>query len=339
MAVTAAFRDYILEQLNRLVPTTVRSMFGGAGLYSGGRIFGLLDNDTLYFKVDDGNRTDFEAAGCRPFRPFGPGTKPMGYFEVPADAIEDPDALRPWLTGALAAARAAKARGGAKPTVAATRGGRTMARARAGTPAEVENPRPASPSKRKAAAASGAAGRSGVSGDAAVENATGRAWAAWFKLLDSEGCRTMSHREIVAVVRAKYDVGPWWGQMVTVGYERARGLRALHQKADGFSASASRTLAVPLSELYRAWAEAPRRRSWLPPLSVTVKAATPNRLLRLELKGVAGLVRVEFHARGAAKSLVQIEHDRLADDREVKSTKALWGDALGRLKARLAARR
>jgi DNA transformation protein len=106
MSLNPDFRDYILEQLNRLVPTTARAMFGGAGLYAEGRIFGLLDDDTLYFKTNPETRPAFETAGCRPFQPFGPETKPMGYFEVPADAIEDPERLRPWLELALAAARA-----------------------------------------------------------------------------------------------------------------------------------------------------------------------------------------------------------------------------------------
>ncbi|MDZ4805298.1 MAG: TfoX/Sxy family protein [Candidatus Eisenbacteria bacterium] len=103
MSVSPDFRDYILEQLNRLTPTTARAMFGGAGLYAGGQIFGLLDDDTLYFKTNADTRADFEAVGSRPFQPFGPETKPMGYFEVPADAIEDPEKLRPWLDRALAA--------------------------------------------------------------------------------------------------------------------------------------------------------------------------------------------------------------------------------------------
>jgi DNA transformation protein len=121
MPVSAAFRAYILEQLNRLAPVTARGMFGGVGLYTAGLFFGLIDDDTLYFKVDDGNRAAFEAAGMQPFRPFGPDTPPMAYFEVPADAIEDPEALRPWLAGALAAARRARAKKGAK-SAKATRG-------------------------------------------------------------------------------------------------------------------------------------------------------------------------------------------------------------------------
>lgn len=119
MAVSAAFRAFILEQLNRLAPVTARGMFGGVGLYTAGLFFAVIDDDTLYFKVDDGNRAAFEAAGMQPFRPFGPDTPPMAYFEVPADAIDDPDALRPWLDGALAAARAARAKKGAKSAKAA----------------------------------------------------------------------------------------------------------------------------------------------------------------------------------------------------------------------------
>lgn len=119
MSVSAAFRDYILEQLNRLTPVTARSMFGGVGLYAAGLFFSVIDDDTLYFKVDDGNRAAFEAAGMAPFRPFGPETPPMAYFEVPADAVDDPEALRPWLDGALAAARGAREKKGSKSAKAA----------------------------------------------------------------------------------------------------------------------------------------------------------------------------------------------------------------------------
>lgn len=148
MAVSAAFRDYILEQLNRLAPVTARPMFGGIGLYSAGLFFGLLDDDVVYFKVDEGNRAAFEAAGMGPFRPFGPDTPPMAYYEVPADAVDDPEALAPWLEGALAAARAARAR--KKPK---GEGARRKSAARP-APAPPSAPRPA-PRKKKVAAATG----------------------------------------------------------------------------------------------------------------------------------------------------------------------------------------
>ncbi|HEX7881021.1 MAG TPA: TfoX/Sxy family protein, partial [Candidatus Eisenbacteria bacterium] len=71
MPVSPDYRDFILEQLNRLAPTTGRAMFGGVGLYVDGVIVGLIDDDVLYFKVNDATRGIFKAAGGHPFRPFG----------------------------------------------------------------------------------------------------------------------------------------------------------------------------------------------------------------------------------------------------------------------------
>ena len=107
MAVTRDYRDYVLEQLGRLGPVTARAMFGGVGVYHDGLFFALMDDDTLYLKVDDGNRAMFEAAGMGPFRPFG-DERAMQYHELPADLLEDPERLRPWVDGALDAARRAR---------------------------------------------------------------------------------------------------------------------------------------------------------------------------------------------------------------------------------------
>lgn len=51
----------------------------------------------------------------------------------------------------------------------------------------------------------------------------------------------------------KRGVPGWWSQMVTVTYEQERGLREKHQKADGYSVSASRTFEVPINILYKNW--------------------------------------------------------------------------------------
>jgi DNA transformation protein len=112
MSVSPSFRTFVLEQLGRVLPDLrARSMFGGVGLYSGERFFALIDDDTLYFKVDDTNRADFEARGLGPFRPGGPDAEVMQYYEVPADLLEDADALRPWAERAIAvAARKARTR-------------------------------------------------------------------------------------------------------------------------------------------------------------------------------------------------------------------------------------
>lgn len=63
MAVSAAYRDYVLEQLAGLGPIRARKMFGGVGIYLHGLFFALIADEVLYFKVDDSNRPDYEAAG------------------------------------------------------------------------------------------------------------------------------------------------------------------------------------------------------------------------------------------------------------------------------------
>ncbi len=111
MSVSANYRAFILEQLGRVLPDTrARSMFGGVGIYSGDLFFALMDNDALYFKVDDETRGDFEAIGMGPFRPFGDGGETMQYYEVSAAVIEVHDALAQWAARAVMVARRARQR-------------------------------------------------------------------------------------------------------------------------------------------------------------------------------------------------------------------------------------
>jgi hypothetical protein len=83
--------------------------------------------------------------------------------------------------------------------------------------------------------------------DAVVKEKTGCQWDRWVKSLDHHGAAELPHREIVDLVQKKYKVGDWWSQMVTVGYERIKGLRARGQRRDGsYEATKSRTFNVPI---------------------------------------------------------------------------------------------
>ena len=109
MAVSAGFRAFVLEQLEQATPgIRDKRMFGGVGLYAGEHFFAIIDNDTLYFKVDDQTRPRYLAEGMAPFRPYGADGGTMGYYQVPASLLEDVDALRGWVKDALAVARRAK---------------------------------------------------------------------------------------------------------------------------------------------------------------------------------------------------------------------------------------
>lgn len=103
MAVSDGYLDFVLDSLGSVGGVSARRMFGGAGLYLGDLFFGLIADDVLYFKVDDGNRGKYERAGMPPFRPYG--TYAMSYRQVPAEVLDDASELRAWAVEALDAAR------------------------------------------------------------------------------------------------------------------------------------------------------------------------------------------------------------------------------------------
>jgi len=113
MAVSPGYQTFVLDQLRRVLPgVRAKRMFGGVGLYADELFFALIDDDALYLKVDDTTRPDFERRGLQPFQPFGEGSAPMQYYQLPEDLLEDPEALRPWADAAVAVARRAKAKKG-----------------------------------------------------------------------------------------------------------------------------------------------------------------------------------------------------------------------------------
>jgi DNA transformation protein len=110
MPYSKEYLQYVLEQLGGLRGAVARRMFGGAGLYYEELFFGLLSGDTLYFRVNDANRGDYEALGMSRFRPYE--DKPLlsfNYYEVPAHVLEDADELIVWARRSLDAAQSAEA--------------------------------------------------------------------------------------------------------------------------------------------------------------------------------------------------------------------------------------
>jgi DNA transformation protein len=111
VTVSAGFRSFVLEQLGRVVrEVRDRSMFGGVGIYSGEVFFALIDDDTLYFKVDESTRPDFESRNMEPFRPYGPEGEVMQYYCVPGELLEDAETLGDWAQKAIAVAQRARKR-------------------------------------------------------------------------------------------------------------------------------------------------------------------------------------------------------------------------------------
>lgn len=103
-----SFLAFVLEVLGPWGRVSVKRMFGAAGLFRDGLMFGFVFDDTLYLKVGDANRDVFVAAGSAPFV-YRTRTREMAmsYWEAPAAALDDEETLRLLATGAWTVARAA----------------------------------------------------------------------------------------------------------------------------------------------------------------------------------------------------------------------------------------
>ena len=113
MPVSADYTDFLIEMLAPLGPVKSRRMFGGAGLFADGLMFGLIVDDVLYFKVDGENRAAFEDEGMEIFSYARSGKQAsLSYWRVPERLFDDPDEFVDWARDAMSVALRADA---AKP--------------------------------------------------------------------------------------------------------------------------------------------------------------------------------------------------------------------------------
>ena len=166
--------------------------------------------------------------------------------------------------------------------------------------------------------------------DAAVKAKTGKDWAGWFGALDKAGAAKLQHSQIAQLLHEKHGIPGWWSQMVTLEYELARGLRVRHQKADGFSVSASKTIATSLASLYAATAGAAKRKQWFPKGEFEPSSQTRNKYFRGAWNGAARL-EIGFYATQGGKAQIAIQLNKLAKRTDVDRERAAWKAALGKL--------
>jgi hypothetical protein len=176
----------------------------------------------------------------------------------------------------------------------------------------------------------------GVS-DAAVQRATGKSWDEWFALLDAWEGTTHNHTDIARHVYETYGIDGWWAQNVTVGYERARGMRALHERPDGFSMNVSKTFPVPVERLFAAFVEQDERECWLEGIELRNRTNQLNKSARFDVLPEDSRLAVTFVARGPEKASAQLQQERLADADDVARRKVLWKEKLDLLATYLGA--
>lgn len=187
----------------------------------------------------------------------------------------------------------------------------------------------------------------GVSEKAVIAK-TGHGWDHWLSVLDAFDVKKNGHRAASEHLHKKHGVSEWWSQMVAVGYEQKRGLRELRQKADGYSASASRTIVAPMAAVLDAFEDKGLASRWLPEGVVAHKVTRPPMKDGRPTK--AGSARMTWTdgsktlsvwisdkaaKNGPAKTAVQVQHDKLPDARTCDRMRAMWAERMDALREML----
>ena len=174
-----------------------------------------------------------------------------------------------------------------------------------------------------------------VVADEAMQRATGKVHNEWFALLDAWGATTHTHTEIARWLSEAHGVPPWWTQSVTVSYERARGMRARHQMRDGFSVSATKTIATTPERALRAFTDARTRKRWLPTADMRQRPTRAAMAARFDWSDPPSRVVAGVAAKGADKTLVFVTHEQIPDAESGERLKRAWRESLVALKALL----
>src|SRR5215471_8511399 len=106
MTASESFAEFLRDQLAPVGRVTMRRMFGKTGVFCNGVMLGMVRDNMLYFRVDDGNRVAFKEAEASPplnYEKQGESID-LSFWRAPERLLDDPDEFVVWARAALAAA-------------------------------------------------------------------------------------------------------------------------------------------------------------------------------------------------------------------------------------------
>lgn len=168
-------------------------------------------------------------------------------------------------------------------------------------------------------------------GNDTVKAKTGKVWQEWFKILDKAGSKEMKHKEIISFIHNQFGLSDWWSRMITVTYERDRGLREKYQQPEGYEISCSKTIAVPIGVLFEHFYNSQKREKWLGKKKITIRKATKDKSIRITWSDGKTNLDVNFYQKGNNKSQIAIQHSKLADLETAEKMKTYWKGKLEKL--------
>ncbi len=167
--------------------------------------------------------------------------------------------------------------------------------------------------------------------DDRIRAGSGKTWDEWFRILDDWGATERPHRDIATWLREEQGVPGWWAQSVTVGYERARGMRARNQTTRGFEVSVQRTMRAPADRVSGSVTQARVRNRWLDRGSLTPRSSKPKRATADFDVDDGSRVTIYLEKRSASGTTVLVSHTKLAGSGDVTARRAYWKERLAAL--------
>jgi hypothetical protein len=161
-------------------------------------------------------------------------------------------------------------------------------------------------------------------------DSTGRGWDEWCDLIEAWPGHTDGHGAIAKWIQAEHDIGGWWAQSVTVGYERIRGIRLPHQMADGtFTASKSRTISADPELIAKLLRHAEDHADLFPGHPTELRSRPEAKTVRIAIGG--GLATFGVTAKDADRCTISIQHQKLETLEDVEQWKFYWQEWLDAL--------
>jgi uncharacterized protein YndB with AHSA1/START domain len=189
--------------------------------------------------------------------------------------------------------------------------------------------------------------------NASVLKATGKGWAEWIALLVKAGARTWTHQEIVAFLKKRHKLGPWWQQWVTSGYESAIGRRVEGQNSKGeYHVTATKSLPLTVKTVWKILVSDAGQSIWLKPLYKGVIAVRntfetgdgffgeirtlkKDRRVRMTWQdpdwSYKTVVQVTLVPRPGERSILVIDHLQIKDLRVRAEMRKRWRDSVDEL--------
>lgn len=167
----------------------------------------------------------------------------------------------------------------------------------------------------------------------------------WFKVLDEFG-KANGHTKAAEFLYSEHKVQAWHAQMITVTWERARGLRQENQSCTGtFQVSVSRSIAASTDWIVDFINDPKARKEWLKASSPALRKAMEDAFAsgkkmetkkagyaRMRYRWLSSVVELRVYGKPSEKSSIVADSSDLPDADAVTVRREAFAQALDRLR-------